>query len=283
MDHRTAVIVALWPLLAACAAPRKEARAEKPHARAAPDVGIQWTRIPGGIYTRGIVPEDGSDWALHRVTVRSFELSRSLVTNKQYKSCVADGACTPAHAADGECLVHVASREAGDSFSRVLPESFQGDDQPAVCVDWNQARIFSLWAGGRLPSESEWEYAAKSGGTKRRFPWGDEDASCERAVVSTREDGYGCGKNSTWPVCSKPAGDTKQGLCDMAGNAWEWMEDSWLDSYDAAPTDGRPWEDSGPQRVVRGGSWFSDGVSVGNRLYYRKGESGNHVGFRVAR
>jgi formylglycine-generating enzyme required for sulfatase activity len=146
-------------------------------------------------------------------------------------------------------------------------------------VDWNQAKTFSAWVGGRLPSEAEWEYAARSAGKDRKYPWGDEDATCERAVIS------GCG-SATAPVCSKPAGNTQQGLCDMAGNAWEWVQDWYHGSYNGAPTDGSAWESpTGSYRVGRGGSWnypadiarsaYRGSLVPGFRNYY--------LGFRPAR
>jgi len=245
--------------------------AAAPAARAAEvESGIVWVTLPGGTFTMGSPKNDGEaptvaenygkgivetdspnavEGPPHRVTVKSFQISRSPVTNKQYRKCVEAGACTPAHVSDGTCRIYTGVTV--DQYSWALgklPEEFLGDDQPVVCVDWEQARAFSAWVGGRLPSEAEWEYAATSGGTAGKYPWGDDPPSCERTAMR------GCG-NVTAPVCSRPAGNTRQGLCDMAGNVWEWVEDRFHASYVGAPTDGSAWEDTNAPRVVRGGSW----------------------------
>jgi formylglycine-generating enzyme required for sulfatase activity len=248
--------------------------------------GIEWVTIPGGTFAMG----DGADamwsWArpIHRVTIKTFQMAKTLVTNKQYKACVGAGACTPAHVSDGSCYAWN-----GERWAQGPPlGSFQGDDQPAVCVDWDQAQVFSRWAGGRLPTEAEWEYAARGAGKKWKYPWGDDEATCERAVIEdTSAGGVGCGRTATWPVCSKPKGNTPQGLCDMAGNVWEWMQDWYHNSYEGAPPDGSAWENPpGYRRVVRGGSWnFFAGLARSARRhsrvpgYYR----GDILGFRPAR
>jgi formylglycine-generating enzyme required for sulfatase activity len=196
--------------------------------------GVEWVQIPGGKFWMG--SHVGDETPAHGVMVKAFQMARTLVTNKQYRACVYAGACT----APDDC---------GDSF--------KGDDQPVVGVDWNQAKAFSEWVGGRLPSEAEWEYAARSAGRYAKYPWGDAEATCERAVID--QGGNGCGRGGTWPVCSKAAGNTEQGLCDMAGNAWEWVQDWYHDSYNGAPSDGSAWEAPvGSNRVFRGGSWYRD-------------------------
>ena len=217
---------------------------------------IQWLTIPGGSFFMGSGNSDEAPQ--HKVTIASFQMARTLVTNKQYKACVDAGACTrPA--------------ETG--------EAFNGDDQPVVGVDWNQAKAFAEWAGARLPTEAEWEYAARSAGEDWKYPWGNEDADCWRAVIG------GCGDASA-PVCSKPGGNTKQGLCDMAGNVWEWVQDWYHGSYGGAPDDGSAWENPpGAARVVRGGSWDLPGpVSrAASRGYNDPASRRAYIGFRVAR
>ena len=231
---RRAPLVAYVPAAAAAAPAAPKAG---PANRATPgDAGIDWVQIPGGKFTMG--SSNGDEAPAHTVSVKSFQMARFLVTNKQYRACVYAGACT-------------APDSSGDTFS--------GDDQPVVGVDWNQAKAFSEWVGGRLPSEAQWEYAARSAGKNERYPWGDSVATCDRAVID--QGGNGCGRGSTWPVCSKAAGNTAQGLCDMAGNAWEWVQDWYHDRYEGAPTDGSAWEfPASSNRVFRGGSWYRDGT-----------------------
>ena len=236
-------------------------RMAKPGWTTAGRAGIRWVRIPGGTFIMGADDLAPSAQPRHRVTVKSFEMAQTLVTNKQYRVCVDAGVCTKA-IAEGPWRV--------------------GDYQPVVGVDWEQARTFSQWAGGRLPTEAEWEYAARSGGREQKYPWGDDAATCEWAALL-----FDCGYEPKAPICSKPAGNTKQGLCDMAGNVWEWVQDWYHDSYNGAPIDGSAWESpEGSDRVIRGGSWGSvagiarsanrvNGVGPGYRNYY--------LGFRPAR
>ncbi|PIR16530.1 MAG: hypothetical protein COV48_09700 [Elusimicrobia bacterium CG11_big_fil_rev_8_21_14_0_20_64_6] len=229
---------------------------------------IDWVRVPGGAFEMG-----GEDYPrekpVHTVRVREFEMGRTEVTNRQYQACVEAGACT---LPDLNCLA----------------PSLRGHEQPAVCVSWFQARAFAKWAGGRLPSESEWEYAARSAGRAQRYPWGDSPPTCHRAVFAENPYKPGCGRGSTWPVCSKPRGNTKQGLCDMAGNVWEWTEDWYHDSYEGAPSDGSAWlgKSTSSFRSDRGGQW--DGLAVNLRVFGRDSEdpeiiSERGTGFRVAR
>ncbi len=202
--------------------------------------GVEWVRIPGGSFNMGSEDEDSwdSEQPVHRVTVPTFEMAKTQVTVEQYKACVDAGACT--------------APDTGDYCN--WGQSDRGK-HPINCVNWHQAQAYAKWAGGRLPTEAEWEYAARSGGRDWKYPWGDENATCERAVMY--DGGFGCGRESTWPVCSKPRGNTTQGLCDMAGNVWEWVQDWFHYSYQGAPTDGSAWEKpTGPVVLFRGGSWY---------------------------
>jgi formylglycine-generating enzyme required for sulfatase activity len=219
--------------------------------------GIEWVSIPGGSFMMGSEEAD-LKWSrpVHKVTLEPFQMAKSAATFKQYKACMAAGACTAPHVADGTCWAYDKN---GENWGQrnVLP-GFLEDDHPVVCLAWEQASQFAKWAGGRLPSEAEWEYAARSAGKDYRYPWGNEEMTCERAVFTDGPAGKarGCGQMTTWSVCSKPKGNTEQGLCDMAGNAWVWLQDTFHDSYDGAPADGTAWESpDGGLRVIRGGSY----------------------------
>lgn len=224
--------------------------------------GIVWVSMPGGRFKMGAKGGDKDSRPVHKVNIKAFQIAKHEVTSGQYEECVKAGICSKP------------SCEA------------PGPSHPVVCVDWEQAQAFSKWVGGRLPTEAEWEYAARSAGQEVRFPWGDDEATCERANMNYLNRGNGCTSNTTAPVCSKPAGDTEQKLCDMAGNVQEWVQDLYHDSYKGAPSDGVAWESSpGVTRVVRGGSWMSTDKELMSsfrnsfRPEFRSGETG----FRPAR
>jgi len=179
------------------------------------------------------------------VVVPAFLIDRYEVTVKQYRECVAAGACT---------LPLTNERNQYCNYDNPAR-----DEHPVNCVDWQQAVNYCTWSGGRLPREAEWERAARAGSVTR-YPWG-EDATCEHAVLDevspepSPQEPDGCGVDSTWPIGSRPA--NAYGLYDMHGNAGEWTA-TWYapqaitQLYAAGDLDGPP---SGRQRVVRGGSW----------------------------
>ena len=134
-----------------------------------------------------------------------------------------------------------------------------------------------------------WVYAAKWGGRARRYPWGDEAATCARAVMSEGgygvEEDWGCGMGGRpWPVCSKPAGHSAQGVCDLAGNVWEWCSD-WYARYPPTPQRDPAGPERGADRVLRGGSWFypARNLRASVRNWNGPGYRYRNVGFRVVR
>jgi formylglycine-generating enzyme required for sulfatase activity len=192
------------------------------------------------------------------VEVPGTWLERHEVSNARYRSCVDAGGCTPPR----------------DSTRF---DDLELDAEPVVGVTWQQARSFAAWTGRSLPSEAVWERAARTGGSRWRFPWGNSYAP-ERANVWDEETGRGRGPQ---PVGSYPA--TGPGLFDLVGNVWEWCEDRYQPGLKQLPRDGSPTRD-GFGRVVRGGSWRRslDVARVSSRSWYDEGYAADDVGFRCA-
>ncbi|MBN1652862.1 MAG: formylglycine-generating enzyme family protein [Deltaproteobacteria bacterium] len=226
-----------------------------------PDLG--WVTIAGGTYMMG------SDWEVgeeaehprHKVTVQSFKIMKTEVTVSQYRVCVEAGVCT-------EPDQFTEYDMSPDLYNWIYPDR---ENHPVNRVLWGQAREFALWVGARLPSEAEWEYAARSGGQDIVYPWGNEEPTCEYGVINYADKYCGTDSSGTMEVCSKSMGNTAQGLCDMAGNVTEWIEDAFHRDYDLAPSDGQAWsEHSGEESevVVRGcafDSWADDCRSTTRR------------------
>lgn len=233
--------------------------------------GTTWVSICGGTFWMGST-SSSSEMPVHSVTVPDFEMLRTEVTVTQYAACVSDSACTEPETSGmcpGSGNWGVSGRE----------------NHPMNCATWAQAASFCAWAGGRLPTESEWEYAARSGGQLIAYPWGNDVPTCTYAVMNDGS-GSGCDTGHSWPVCSKPMGNTDQGLCDMAGNASEWIQDWDHTDYTGAPSDGGAWVvPSGFERVVRGGDYWSNGTSirVSHRSSWIPSEPDYLIGFRCAR
>ncbi|HUT79228.1 MAG TPA: formylglycine-generating enzyme family protein [Polyangia bacterium] len=232
------------------------------------DADLTWVPIPGGTFQMG-----STDWTMsqpvHGVTVPSFEMTQTEVTVAQYAVCVATTLCT----------------EPGTGTLGNWNDPGY-EDHPVNYVDWDQAVAFCDWAGGRLPSEAEWEYAARSGGQDIDYPWGDEEATCDWAVMHGTID-FGCDTGRTMAVCSKNAGNTDQGLCDMAGNVCEWVQDWYHSDYTGAPTDGSAWEDPvGSGRFIRGGCFGGIAEFLRAALRFEFTSSGqvdSVLGFRCAK
>lgn len=205
----------------------------------------------------------------HKVDLDAFYIDKYEVTVDQYKACVNAKACTDKQVT---------------TFDNCNYNKSDRGDHPMNCVDWNQSKAYCEYAGKRLPTEAEWEKAAR-GDDGRKAPWGNETASCERAVVY--EHGSRCGKNSTWPVGSKPSGASPYGAMDMAGNAWEWVSDWYSINYYRNNTNNN--NPKGPaigkSRVFRGGSWFYDPDTnrPSSRSHSAPGVRYDLLGFRCAK
>ncbi len=231
------------------------------------DGDMEWIYIPAGSFRMGSEEGDSDETPVRPVEVAGFQLARTETTSAQYARCVDAGVCErPKLDSDLEhCNWGYRSRE----------------DRPMNCVTWRQAETFCEWVSGRLPYEVEWEYAAK-GGTDRKYPWGEETASCSQAVMN--DGGPGCGTFTTMPVCSREAGNTDQGVCDLAGSLWEWTLDLYR-TKSSVPRQGRnrPVQPSSrAPRVLRGGSWQNgaDALRCANRSSQPPDTKSEGVGFR---
>jgi formylglycine-generating enzyme required for sulfatase activity len=249
-------------------------------------------QIPAGTFTMGCDPKrddveggcSDAEKPAHEVSVLTFWLSETEVTVGQYMACVKAGACP-----EPEWKAKDAP-----SYYTDMGAALTGDDYPIVGVSWENAQAYVQWLGKqtgkkyRLPTEAEWEYAARAG-TDTAYSWGNK-ASHDFANYGKDQccDGLASGKDK-W-VYTSPVGSFAKspfGLLDMHGNVLEWVEDCYVDSYKDAPTDGsaRPVCDANASRVLRGGSWFNDpqGLRSAYRLNGAPANRSDIVGFRAAR
>ncbi len=224
----------------------------------------------------------------HHVTLQSFEISKTEVTVRQYAECVIQkGGCKEPETDGAYC-----SWPGTERVRELLEGQKVAQDElsvlklPVNCVSWEDANRYAEFVSSvlpdvRLPTEAEWEYAASDSGKEQEYPWGDAVPSCSLANTSD------CVDSEPLPVCSKPAGNTSAGLCDMSGNVWEWVQDDWHNTYDAAPKDGTAWIDDprGVSRVIRGGSFGIDPRSarVASRGWAQPSRRFDDLGFRLSR
>ncbi len=218
--------------------------------------------IPMGEFLMGA--EDGGPDArpAHRTMVSSFWMDTFEVTNALYRRCVESGACQPPK-----------DRRAFDDLQLAR--------HPVGNVTWNQARTYCHWVGKRLPTEAEWEKAAR-GIDGRRFPWGNSEGSLKRWL---RERSHNPGANGTAPVGGLPATVSPYGVHDMVGNVWEWVNDWYAEDYYAiGPSQDPQGPLRGSFRVLRGGDWSQSPLEL--RASYRGWDDmtywGPTLGFRCA-
>jgi formylglycine-generating enzyme required for sulfatase activity/serine/threonine protein kinase len=226
--------------------------------------GISLVDIPSGRFRMGDITSKGdvSEKPVHQVNINSFKLMKHEVTFTQYD-------------------LYLEST----GLSKPSDVSWGRGDRPVINVNWQQAQAYAKWLSQktglkfRLPSEAEWEYAARAG-TTTTYPWGND-------IGSNNANCDGCGSQwdgaKTSPVNSFTA--NLFGLQDMHGNVWEWVQDCWNDSYHDSPIISKAWESGDcSRRVLRGGSWnySPNSLRSATRGWYSSDGSGSSFGFRLA-
>ena len=208
--------------------------------------------VPGGPFTQGSTRGDEDERPARKVTLKAFAIDRTEVTRADYAACVAAKRCKP--------VPHEPAAATADP------------KLPVTGVDWNDAQTYCRFAGARLPTEAEWEKAAR-GEDGREYPWGN-DADCARGNWGSFEGEGPCADKNPGrpvPVGQYPSGASPYGVLDLGGNVWEWV----ADKYDEDPK----------RRVVRGGSCcrYFVGPRAPNRNAWAPQHRDTDLGFRCAR
>ncbi|MCB1193269.1 MAG: formylglycine-generating enzyme family protein [Leptospiraceae bacterium] len=237
--------------------------------------------IPGGEFIRGSnrvsIEEDTGkkikdEAPIMKITLSTFFMDTNEVTYSDYQKCVKAGGCS----------------KAGPHY-----RGYSNSNQPMLGLNWYQARDYCKWKGKRLPTESEWEKAAR-GTEGEEFPWGNDPITCEKAIIQEKGQ-KGCGLGTTHDVASRPA--FRYGLYDMAGNSWEWVNDWYSEDYETCGENCKKKDPQGPcegvddcpgynKKIVRGGSWWWDGefaLGSNRRSHFPSNSPYHHFGFRCAK
>jgi serine/threonine-protein kinase len=232
--------------------------------------GMTMLYVPAGKFNMGNGNGEGDEKPVHSVTLNSFWIDQTEVTNGMYAMCVREGGCNQPRATRSSTQTSYFGNSAYTNY-------------PVIYVSWNDAQNYCRWAGRRLPTEEEWEKAAgwdAENKTKRKYPWG----STVNCSYANYWGSSGTCVGDTTEVWSYSSGASFYGALNMAGNVWEWVSD-WYDAYP-----GNTIADSHfgmIYRVLRGGSWNNgvsniNGVRTTYRLNYDPSKTDSDIGFRCA-
>lgn len=242
-----------------------------------------WVTIPAGTFLMGAQskdpargnydPEAGkNEFPVHEVALNAFRIGHYPVTVEEYGRFLKD-----------EGYGNQQWWKGGGFGQRTKPgdweEQMRHRSRPLVRVTWYEAAAYCAWAGGRLPTEAEWERAAR-GTEGRKYPWGNKAPDASRANYGETKVGHAS------PVGLFPRGTTPEGIADMAGNVWEWVADWYADDYyRKSLRENPPGPGTGSARVIRGGSWtFPSGdLRSAYRGRVAPEPRGVAIGFRCAR
>jgi len=223
--------------------------------------------IPAGSFQMGGTGGDDDELPIHPVTLDAFYIDKYEVTNEMYLFCDQSGVC----------------REPLDITGSTKRDYSSGEysNYPVVNVSWEMAKTYCEWRGARLPTEAEWEKAARGGLTDMRSPWGNDSPTCD---IGARNGAQleKCQKDRTVAVGSFSANGYQ--VYDMVGNVWEWVGDWYqADYYESTNWANPQGPSSGREKVLRGGSWKSVEIRVSSRSPVRPETQDYEIGFRCVR